>query len=160
MSYLTLSSQEKHIFLLCSYFHFQLAYIQWWKPGAEFGGMKNISADPRFVNDVFGGKNFHFRGKKLFFLVIDQIFQIFPFFSQIFPVFAMLNVIFHPFLTRKTHFLTLFILSRESDNTTSLNIGGTNAWASPHLKFLGGDRPPSPPRSPPMLTYETYPHFK
>src|SRR6218665_2092020 len=29
-------------------------------------------------------------------------------------------------------------------NTTSLNIGGTNAWAVPHLKFWG-DRPPSPP---------------
>ena len=28
--------------------------------------------------------------------------------------------------------------------TTSLNIGGTNAWAFPHLKFWG-DRPPSPP---------------
>src|SRR6218665_182798 len=29
------------------------------------------------------------------------------------------------------------------DNTTSQNIGGTDAWAVPHLKF-GGDRPPSP----------------
>jgi len=29
-------------------------------------------------------------------------------------------------------------------NTTSLNIGGTDAWAVPYLKFLG-DHPPSPP---------------
>src|SRR6218665_184412 len=45
---------------------------------------------------------------------------------------------------KKTPFFTLFILSRTSDNTISQNIGGTNAWAVPHLK-LWGDRPPSPP---------------
>ena len=28
---------------------------------------------------------------------------------------------------------------------------GTNAWTVPHLKFLG-NRPPSPPRSPPLIT--------
>ena len=63
----------------------------------------------------------------------------------------MLNVIFDPFLARKTPFFTLFILSRASDNNTSLNIRGTNAWAVPHLKFCG-DRPPSPPRSPPLFS--------
>src|SRR6218665_3537486 len=91
------------------------------------------------------GEKFQFSRQKFlitFFKVIDQIFQIFHFFSQIFPMFAMLNVILTPFFT-------LFILSRASDNTTSLNIGGTNAWAVPHLKYLG-DRPPSPPRSPPL----------
>src|SRR6218665_3009531 len=61
---------------------------------------------------------------------------------------------YHPFFTRKTTisekdsfirpFFTLFILSRASDNTTSLNIGGTNAWASPTSNFLG-DRPPQFP---------------
>src|SRR6218665_3412070 len=75
----------------------------------------------------------------------------FPFFSQIFPIFAMLNVIFDPFLTRKTPFFTLFILSRASDNTTSLNIWGPMHGQSPHLRFFWGDRPPSPPpRSPPL----------
>src|SRR6218665_3779619 len=77
------------------------------------------------------------------FFVIDQIFLIFPFFSQIFPMFAMLNVIFDPFLTGKTPFFTLFILSRTSDNSTSLNIGGTNAWAVPTSNF-GGPSPHSP----------------
>jgi len=48
-----------------------------------------------------------------------------------------------------TLFFTLFVLSRASDNTISQNIGGTDAWAVPHLKFFG-DRPPVPPRSPPM----------
>src|SRR6218665_3846949 len=95
----------------------------------------------------FGGRISIFAAKISddFFLVIDQSFQIFSFFSQIFPIFAMLNVIFDPFLTRKTPFVTLFILSRASDNTTSLNIGGTNAWAVLHLKFLGDRPPPVPP---------------
>src|SRR6218665_1233151 len=101
---------------------------------------------------TFGGKKFPFsRQKFLVILVIDHLFKIFPCFSQIFPICAVLNVIFDPFLTRKTPFFTLLILSRVSDNTTSLNIGGTNAWAVPHLKFLGG--PPPVPlglrRSPP-----------
>src|SRR6218665_2452076 len=47
-----------------------------------------------------------------------------------------------------TPFYTLFVLSRISDNTTSQNIGGTDAWAVPHLKFGGPS--PSPHRSPPM----------
>src|SRR6218665_833868 len=31
----------------------------------------------------------------------------------------------------KTQIFTLFMVSRTSDNTTSQNIGGTNAWAVP-----------------------------
>src|SRR6218665_1006076 len=84
------------------------------------------------------------------FLVIDQSFQIFSFFSQIFPIFAMLNVIFDPFLTRKTPFVTLFILLRASDNTTSLNIGGPMHGPSSTSNFWG-DRPPVPLRYPPLL---------
>ena len=38
-------------------------------------------------------------------------------------------------------FFTLFILSRASDNTTSPNIGGTDAWAVPPPEILR-DRPP------------------
>src|SRR6218665_3388597 len=49
------------------------------------------------------------------------------------------------FLTRKTQFFTLLMLSRTSDNTTSQNIGGDQCMGGPpHLKFRG-DRPPSPP---------------
>src|SRR6218665_686271 len=104
---------------------------------------------------IFWGEKFPFSRQKCLmtfcFLVIDQIFQIFPFLSQIFPIFAMLNGIFDPFLTRKTTFFTLFILSRASDNTISLNIGGTNVWAFPTSNF-GGTVPPVPPRSPPLFT--------
>src|SRR6218665_3721869 len=98
-----------------------------------------------------------------FFLVIDLVLRIFPFFSHIFCMFTMLNVVYDHFLTRKTQFFTLFMLSRTSDNTTSQNIGGDQCMGGPpHLKFLGGappptpnfggDRPPQPPpRSPPLV---------
>ena len=79
----------------------------------------------------------------------------------------MLNVVYDSFPHKNNHyvyfrkeflydtFLTLFVLSRASDNTrpTSQNIGGTDAWAVPHLKFLGGPFP-SPPRSPPLENHE------
>src|SRR6218665_694331 len=48
----------------------------------------------------------------------------FPFLFPHFPYvyYYMLNVVYDHFLTRKTPFFTLFILSRTSDNTTSQNI--------------------------------------
>src|SRR6218665_82910 len=99
--------------------------------------------DQKFFRGPISGKISIFRVKISddLFLVIDLVLRIFPF---IFRMFTMLNVVYDHFLTRKPPFFTLFILSRTSDNTTSQNIGGTNAWAVPHLKF-GGDRPPSPP---------------
>jgi len=43
-------------------------------------------------------------------------------------------------------FFTQFLLSHASDNTTSRNIGGTDAWAvPPQTSNFGGDRPPSHP---------------
>jgi len=57
----------------------------------------------------------------------------------------MLNVVYDPFLTKTTtisemisfmKLFTLFVLSRASDNTTSQDIGGMDAWA---------------PRSPPLF---------
>src|SRR6218665_1560114 len=78
------------------------------------------------------------------FLVINLVLRIFPFLSHIFRMFTVLNVVYDHFLTRKTQFFTLFMLSRTSDNTTSQNIGGTNAWAVPPPKILGGTVPPVP----------------
>ena len=72
-------------------------------------------------------------------------------FLFLFPDFTMLNVVYDVFLTRKTPFLTLFILQRASDNITSPNIGGTDAWAVPPPQILRGTVPP-PPRSPPHLS--------
>src|SRR6218665_1869617 len=114
---------------------------------------------------VWGGGQF-FRGSfftatisddlLIFVLVIDQVFRIFPFLSQIFRILTMLNVVhvYDPFLTRKTPFFTLLILSRASDNTTSQNIGGTDGWAVPTSNFFGG-AVPSPPRSPPLCIIGT-----
>src|SRR6218665_230543 len=66
------------------------------------------------------------------FLVIDQVFRIFPFFSQIFRIFTMLY-------DQKN---TFFTLSRASDNTTSQNIWGTDAWTVPPPQIFFWDRPP------------------
>ena len=80
----------------------------------------------------------------------------FRFYVQILRFFAVLNVVnvvYDPFFAKKhyfwnefldkTIFFTLFVLSRASDNTISLNIGGANAWAVPHLKCFGGTVPPA-----------------
>src|SRR6218665_548165 len=92
------------------------------------------------------------------FLVIGQVFLIFPFFFQILRIFTVLNVVYDPFFTRKTTiseknslttpFFILFVLSRPSDNTTSQNIGGDGCMGRPPTtNFLGGPSPPVPPRS-------------
>src|SRR6218665_1600042 len=46
--------------------------------------------------------------------------------------------------SQEKHFFTLFILSRASDNTTSQNIGATDAWAVPPPQIFGGPSPRSP----------------
>src|SRR6218665_465052 len=70
------------------------------------------------------------------FLAIDLVFRIFPFFYLIFRIFTMLNVVYDPFLTRKTLFFTLFVLYRASDNTR------------PYFsKYWGMGRPPISHRS-------------
>src|SRR6218665_1226443 len=80
-------------------------------------------------------------------------FSDFPFLFPHFPYLCYVKCHIRPFPHKENTFLkTLFILSRASDNTTSINIGGAMQGPSgpvPHLKFWG-DRPPSPPRSPPM----------
>src|SRR6218665_215250 len=47
-------------------------------------------------------------------------------------------------------FFTQFVLSNASDNTTSRNIGGTDAWAVNPTSHFWGTVPPVPPMSPPM----------
>src|SRR6218665_3121598 len=102
--------------------------------GAEFGGRKIFSRPKRLLNDVFFGKNFHFQGKNL-------LFRIFPFFFQIFLIFTMLNVVYDRFLTKK-HLSLLCSYFHAHPTTLLLKIlGRTNAWAVPHLKFLGGPSP-------------------
>src|SRR6218665_3619385 len=66
-------------------------------------------------------------------------------------MFTMLNVVYDHFLTRKTQFFTLFMLSRTSDNNTSQNIGEDQCMGGPPPQILGRTVPPVPPRSPPLL---------
>ena len=49
-----------------------------------------------------------------------------------------------------SHFFTEFVLSHASSNTTSPNIGGTDAWAVPSPHILG-ERSSKSPMSPPMV---------
>jgi len=98
-------------------------------------------------------KSFIFTAKILItsFLVIDQVFRILPFFSKIFRFFTMLHVVYDPFLTRKHLFYSVHTFAR-IHNTTSQNIGGTDAWAVPPPQIFGGPSPRSTPtpRSPPL----------
>src|SRR6218665_3737449 len=94
------------------------------------------------------------------FLVIDQVFRIFPFFYQIFRIFTVFNVVYDPFLTRKTPFYTLFILSRASDNTTTQNIGGDGCMGRSPTSNFGGTAPPVSPRSLPLLVSQLNDNFQ
>ena len=102
-------------------------------------------------------KNFRFHGQN--FLVIDHDVRICPLFFKMFHNFPACNVVYNHFLTRKTpisennSLMTRFYLlcscfRTHPTNTTSQNVGGTDAWTVPHLKIFWGDRPP---RSPPLL---------
>src|SRR6218665_2275283 len=68
-----------------------------WGDGKIFRGSS-------FLNDVFSEKISIFTAKNSddLYLVIDQIFLIFPYFFQIFHIFTVLNVVYDPLLTRKT----------------------------------------------------------
>ena len=129
-----------------------MGWWQWRRPGAEFGGMENFVGGPKISEWRLFGKKFHFRGKNFWwpFLVIDPIFSDFPFLFPDFPYLCYVKCHIWPFPHKKNTFFTMFVLSRASDNTTSLNIGGPMHGPSPHLKFWG-DRPPVPPRSPPLV---------
>src|SRR6218665_204146 len=96
----------------------------------------------------FWGKMSIFRVKMTFFSH-RPAFTIFPFFSQIFRIFTMLNVVYDPFLTRKTPFLLYSYFHTHSTTLYFSKYWGDQCMGRPHLKFWG-DRPPSPPRSPPL----------
>src|SRR6218665_2394153 len=104
----------------------------------------------------FFSQNFSFCRPKFlmtFFLVIDLVFRIFSFFSQILCILTMLNVVYDPFLTRKTtsskrkflydtFFYSVHTFARIR-HTAYQNIGGTDAWAVPPSQILGAV-PPRP----------------
>ena len=127
--------------------HGQDCGSQWRRHGAEFeGGRKKISRT-KISEWRFFGKISSFTAK-----ISDDLFH-WPGFSD-FPLdfpYPLRRI--WPFPHKNNHYFrkeflydtvfTLFVLSRASDNTTSQNIGGTDAWAVPHLTF-GGTVPPAP----------------
>jgi len=116
-----------------------------------WGRRKNCFAAQDFWMTFFSGKMSIFRVKISDdrFLVIDLAFRIFFFFPQIFRIFAMLKVVNDPFLTRKTHFLLCWYFQTHP-TTLLLKILGVPMHGRPPTSNFFGDRPPSPPRSPPL----------
>jgi len=127
---------------------------QWRRPGAEFGG-GHFFRVPRFLNEVFSEKMSIFTGKISddLFLVNDQVF---PFVSQVFRIFYYVTLSSQEqLLFRKRiplwHLLLLCSYFRAHPTTLLLKIlVGRMHGPCPTSKF-GGDRPPVPPRSPPLL---------
>jgi len=79
-------------------------------------------------------------------LVIDHVFQIFPIFFLIFHIFTVSNVMYDPSVKRKNLFhkmIPWLHLFSSVGTTLLLKIlgGAADAWAVPHLNFLGEPSP-------------------
>ena len=133
--------------------------------GAEFGGTEKISRGPNFRMTFFRKKfpfpfltpkisDALFQSSSLIDRLLSALQAYLPLLSEICnmtPIYYLTKTSISQQKIPSSHlFLTHFVLSRAPHNTTYPNIGvGTDAWAVPHLKFLG-DRPPSPPKFLPM----------
>jgi len=116
--------------------------------GAEFGGQKNFE-DQNLSMTI--RKKFHFEVQNFWWPFFN--FQVFlSLLSEMWYITCMYN--YGLFLTRKTSIseknpwwhlsFTQFVLSHASDNNSSRNIGGTDAWAITPTSNLGGTVPPVP----------------
>src|SRR6218665_1646677 len=65
-------------------------------------------------------------------------FSDFPFLSPDFPYLYLLNVVYDPFLTRKTPFLLCSYFCAHPTTLLLKILGGRMHGPSPHLKFGGG----------------------
>ena len=85
------------------------------------------------------------------FLVIDLVLAIFPFFSQTFRIFTLLNVVYDPFLTRKTPFKnSVHTFTRIQQHYVYFSkYWGDQCMGRPPPQIFWG-RPPVPPRSLPL----------
>src|SRR6218665_115736 len=111
----------------------------------SLGGCKKIFADPDFRKiSIFTAKI-----SDDLFLVIDQVFQIFSFLSLIFRNYVKCRL--WPFPHMKNTFFLLCSYFRAHPTTLLPKIlGGRMHGPSPPQ--IWGERPPSPPRSPPLGT--------
>ena len=101
----------------------------------------DIGGTKKFLNDLFQENIFISTPK-----ISDDLFQssivFFMFLASLYFLFFTKNLYFRIKYSLMTHFFTQFVLSHASDNTTSRNIGRTDACASPISYFLGGTVPP------------------
>src|SRR6218665_1088029 len=65
------------------------------------------------------------------------------------PLFLTKNLTFRQKYSSLTSFLSQFVLFLTSHNSTSQNIGGTDAWAVPPPQFFFFPVPSNPPTPPP-----------
>src|SRR6218665_1450848 len=100
------------------------------RPGAEFGEDGTNFRRPRFLNDVFKEKISIFTPKISYdFFSFRPCFSYFFYLFLIFYIFTVFNVIYD----LCTFFLPCSCFRAHPTDTrpTSLNIGGTDAWAVP-----------------------------
>src|SRR6218665_699355 len=132
-----------------------LYFSSWAETWRRVWGVRKKFREPNFRMTFFR-KHFHFDVKNLLMIFFSHQ----PYFAvfchlPVSTVNVILCNIYDHFSFRKplfqnktflhdTFLKSQFVLCRASNNTTSLNIGGMDAWAVPHLKFWG-DRPPSLP---------------
>ena len=112
------------------------------RPGAEFGGTEKKLADQNliFLNDLLWGEKIlkTFFSHRLYFSDFACLY-----FCQMFYMLTCMALssweksLFHK-KSFMTPFFTQFVLSHASNNTTSQNIGGTDAWAVPPPQSFGG----------------------
>ena len=83
------------------------------------------------------------------FLVIDQVFRI----LLIFRIFSLLSVVHDPFfpLKKNTFFYSFHIFAYIRQRYFSKYWGGGECVGRPPTSNFGRDRPPVPPRFPPLL---------
>src|SRR6218665_351215 len=103
-------------------------------------------------------KEFPFSRQKIlmtYFLVIDEVFVIFPFIFQILRIFTVLNVVYDPFFIRKNtiseknslttpYLLCSYFRAHPTTHYFSKYWWRTDAWAVPHLNFFLWGPPSSP----------------
>ena len=169
MSYMTLSSREKHVFqkiipsrhpfftlFVLSHASGKHYFSKYWEgrihgpsptsnffgEGVEFGGRKFFSLTNFVANRPFLGKKCPF--SRRFFIVIELLSLLLL--SDIISYITCISLFSwrkHLFHTKISVFLFSYFRTLPY-NTTSSNIGGTDAWAVPPPPIFGGPSPQSP----------------
>ena len=117
----------------------------------SLGGTEKISRTKVFEWRFLRKTNFHFRAQHFWWPIFSRRpgFSNFPFPFPDFPCLNYVKCRIWPFPHKKNTFFYSVRTFARIRHHVSHNIGGTDAWAVPHLKFLG-DRPPSTPKSSPL----------